>query len=289
MENAVDALKIAAAILIFITAIASSFSLFGIAKQTADSIITMRDRQAYLESAELDGGILYTSSSEIQKGEKETTLGVTTKGDRIVGIEDIISTVSRYSKEKYGVTIVEKATKKVLSRYDSNTEQIMSQWSSISKDTLEAEGGYLDQLNNNINTKGYGLDDLELFNLNTLEDLYKISLPGLSATYGIIWGNDEEIQKRIACDFKDGAVFEKKFNVGTPSEIVQTYTGKNLREKLEGRKIVEITNEIDNSKYLKQTDENGDKILDDEGNEIDSNLLQEYTMPTIEVIYIILD
>ena len=60
MENAADALKLAAAILIFILAIASSFSLFGKAKETADFIITMRDKQAYLEEATLDNGILYT-------------------------------------------------------------------------------------------------------------------------------------------------------------------------------------------------------------------------------------
>ena len=66
MENAVDAIKIASAILIFIIAFACSFSLFGTAKQTADSIITMRDKQAYLETAEEDvDGILYTSSSSI--------------------------------------------------------------------------------------------------------------------------------------------------------------------------------------------------------------------------------
>ena len=66
MENAVDALKMAAAILIFIIALATSFSIFGTAKETADSIITMRDKQAYLAAAELDNGILYTSSSAIQ-------------------------------------------------------------------------------------------------------------------------------------------------------------------------------------------------------------------------------
>lgn len=66
MENAVDALKMAAAILIFIIAIGSSFSLFGTAKQTADSIILMRNKQAYLEHEELEG-TLYTSSKNIRK------------------------------------------------------------------------------------------------------------------------------------------------------------------------------------------------------------------------------
>ena len=133
MENAVDALKIAAAILIFIIAIASSFSLFGVAKHTADSIITMRDRQSYLEAAELDGGILYTSATSIkgtneeltetEKQEESSIGGVTKNGDRIVGMEDVISTIYRYSTEKYGVTIVD-SDGVVKARYDSNTEQI---------------------------------------------------------------------------------------------------------------------------------------------------------------------
>ena len=95
MENAVNALKMAAAILIFIIAIATSFSLFGTAKQTADSIIGMRDKQAYLEAAEVDNGILYTSSSaiqgnteglteeqiEAQKTEQSKIAGLTKNGD----------------------------------------------------------------------------------------------------------------------------------------------------------------------------------------------------------------
>ena len=141
MENAVDALKIAAAALIFIIAISSSFSLFGTAKQTADSIVTMRDKQAYLDAAELDGGILYTSASEIKgedttadKGTKSSIGGVTINGDRIVTISDVISTIYRYSKEKYGVTIVDRDTKEVIVRYDSNTERVMSIWNSVSRE-----------------------------------------------------------------------------------------------------------------------------------------------------------
>ena len=107
MENAASALKMAGAILIFIIALATAFSLFGTTKQTADSIITMRDRQAYLESAEVDNGILYTSSSAISgsEDESETKFGVTTNGDRIVSVDDVVSTIYRYNKEKYGVTI----------------------------------------------------------------------------------------------------------------------------------------------------------------------------------------
>ena len=119
MENAADALKMAAAILIFIIAIASAFSLFGIAKQTADSIIKMRDKQAYLEAAELES-VLYTSSSAIAEGDKVSHMN--TKGDRIVGVEDVISTIYRYNKEKYGVTIVKQSDGTVIARYDTGTE-----------------------------------------------------------------------------------------------------------------------------------------------------------------------
>lgn len=287
MENAVDALKIAAAILIFIIAIASSFSLFGTAKQTADSIITMRDKQAYLTSAELDNGILYTSSSAIQGEdenieitEKSSIGGLTKNGDRIVKIDDIISTIQRYSKEKYGVTIVEK-NGTVIARFDSNTENIMRQWNNI-ESGLEDEGdnkGYITKLINNTTTDYV----TPKFSKDILEGLYEIDVTGNSKIKcGAPWyGNDEQIQRRINYDI----------NGGTYEYNGQTYEGKNLIEtyKLDEKTIVEVTNEIDQSTYLKQTDENGNPILDENGNSLDSDLLQQYDMPTIEIVYIILD
>lgn len=59
MENAADALKMAAAVLIFILAVASAFSVFGQAKKTADAIVDMRDSQKYLEAAEVDRNFVY--------------------------------------------------------------------------------------------------------------------------------------------------------------------------------------------------------------------------------------
>ena len=132
MENAVDALKMAAAALIFIIAIGTSFSIFGTAKQTADSIIGMRDKQAYLESASLDNGILYTSSTaiqgdttglteeqiEAQKKEESSIIGVTKNGDRVVKIDDVISTIYRYAIEAYAVTII-KEDGQILARFST--------------------------------------------------------------------------------------------------------------------------------------------------------------------------
>lgn len=101
-------------------------------------------------------------------------------------------------------------------------------------------------------------------NINTLVNIYGNS--------NIAWyGNDTEIQRRILHDIK-----------GTNYTYNgKTYTGKNLIKNLEGKTIVEVTNEIDNSTYLNDKDE--------EGNDIITNLLQQYKMPTVEIIYIILE
>lgn len=268
MENAVEALKMAAAVLIFIIAITTTFSIISTAKNTADSIITMRDKQAYLESADLDGGILYTSSSNI-KGETDVASigGVTTKGDRIVSVEDVVSTILRYHKEKYGVTIM-KSDGTIIARYDSNTDQVMTMWDDIKNEETKK---YIGELKKNTKTSYIGNNEP---NFDEIEELYKIAIEGEGTrTFGAPWyGNEEQIQIKIARDL-DGSIYT--YNR-------QTYTGKNLLNTLNNAgKIVEVTNEIDNSAYLEDTDKQGeDKTTD---------LLQQYEMPTIEIVYIILN
>jgi len=256
MENAIDALKMAAAILIFIIAIASSFSLFGTAKKTADSIISMKDKQAYLEAAELDNGILYTSSEAISGGKIS---GITTNGDRIVGTEDVFSTIYRYAKEKYGVTIVEDGT--VLVRFDSNTENFMSQYDSYQEIDVEK---YIKELNKNTYNVYIGEELFKYTNkeTNTLKEIFGDS--------NAVWyANEAEIQKRINADISGSEyIFNEK-----------TYEGKKLLNKLKDAQIIEVINEIDQSKYLIETNE--------EGENIETNLLQAYKMPTVEIIYII--
>ena len=257
MENAVDALKIASAVLIFILAIASSFSVIGIAKETADDIINMRDKQAYLKAAELDNGWFYTSTNAVKSGK---AVGVTTLGDRIVDYGDIISTIYRYAKEKYGVTIV-KEDGTVVARYDSNTEDIIRQYNNIDSglDTFE------EQLENNT-VNAYTASAPKF--VGKLTQIYEVDSTENKIICGAPWfGNDEEIQKRINADISGGTYSYNK----------QTYIGKNLFSEFEGKTIVEVTNEIDKSKYIK--DNNGQE----------TSLLETYNMPTIEIVYIILD
>lgn len=260
MENAAEALKMSAAVLIFIIAIATSFSIFGTAKQTSDSIITMRDKQAYLESAEVDNGILYTSSTAIKSG---TINGVNTNGDRLVKKEDVYSTIYRYAKEKYGVTIID-TNGKIYARFDSNTENVMRQYNRIERGLDD----YLGNLRKNLSTRYVGENEIKLTK-TIIENLYKIEINnGRTETCGAPWyGNNEQIKKRININI----------NGGTYENNGQKYEIKNvdcLKEILKGKKIIEVVNEIDQSKYLSDGEQKTD-------------LLQQYSMPTVEIIYII--
>ena len=268
MENAVEALKTAAAVLIFVIAITVSFTMFSKAKATADAIITSKDKQEYLEAAELDNGILYTSSEAISKaGDTETQSaisGMTTKGDRIVGIDDVISTIYRYYLEKYGVTII-KSNGEVIARFDSATESFVQSWTEEMQgtdnngNTLNAKElleKYEEQIKNNISNT-YISSGIIL----KLEDLYKISNKGIGAPW---YGTESEIIKRVNSDLA-GTNYIKNG---------QTYNGKGLKEQLENKKIIEVVNEIDTSEYIKD-------------GENTTSLLKEYQLPTIEVVYII--
>ena len=73
MENAVDALKIAFGILVFVIAITVSFTLFSQAKSTSDIVLYSSDKTNY-----------YTYQNS--------------NSDPIVGIDTIISELNRYAK-----------------------------------------------------------------------------------------------------------------------------------------------------------------------------------------------
>lgn len=263
MENVASALKMAGAILIFLIALASAFSLFGITKQTADAIIGMRDRQAYLEAAELDT-VLYMSSNKITQGLEGDSIssivtGLTTKGDRIVGVDDVISTIYRYNKEKYGITLV-KNDGTALARFDSSTESLIRQYDYIEEIKFKE---YAEKLERNTSTAYV----IPKFTDKELEKLYSIDVNGNSKIkYGAPWyGNENEIIQRINADISGVEYHNGQIK----------YQGKSIFSILQSaNKIVEVTNEIDQSKYL----------VDGENS---TNLLQQYQMPTVEIIYII--
>lgn len=84
MENAVDALKMAFAVIVFMTALSITIYMFTQAKTTSDLVLQASDVTEYMEYTVLD------ESAEI-------------KNDRIVGLETIIPTLYKYYKENYTV------------------------------------------------------------------------------------------------------------------------------------------------------------------------------------------
>ena len=82
MENAVDALKMAFAIFVFIMALSLTIYMFTMARETSDIVLQSSDVTALME---------YTEVSDMI-GE-----------DRIVGLETIIPTLYKYYKENYTV------------------------------------------------------------------------------------------------------------------------------------------------------------------------------------------
>ena len=89
MENAVDALKIAFALFVFIMALSITIFMFNMAKETGDIVLASSDVTAFMEYKKQDL--------------KET---IVKDGDRIVGLETIIPTLYKYYKERYTVVFM---------------------------------------------------------------------------------------------------------------------------------------------------------------------------------------
>lgn len=118
MENAVDALKIAFAVFIFVIALTLAFSVVGQARATSDTVLALNDKTSLYD---------YVDESESNAKTK----------DRIVGFETILPTIYRYAKEQYAVTILQ-ADGKPIVRYDLYTEGFMGNWDTILKEVRKA-------------------------------------------------------------------------------------------------------------------------------------------------------
>ena len=89
MENAVQALKMGAAIMVFTIALATTFMIFSQAREVSDAVFLATDKDTYME---------YIEGNRID--EMETSF------KRTVGLETIIPTLYKYYDEKYNVNII---------------------------------------------------------------------------------------------------------------------------------------------------------------------------------------
>lgn len=269
MENASQALRMGAAVIVFMLAISLFFHSFSSTKKASDSIIKIQDKQAYLESDGVEN-ILYKSDSGITAD----TTNYSSEGNRIVGIDSVISTIYKYDKEKFGVTIFDE-NGNLIARYDSSTESLMNNWNNILESYVDDKGTtrypkieFIDKLNLNLECRINGsvftpnINETDLTNLYTMEDSTTICAPW--------YGNHENIMKRINADITgeiDVVFYDKKYN-----GIGLYYTYRNA-------KFYEITKEIDTSEYY--------TVVNEDGSKSEIELLKEYHMPTVEIIYVL--
>lgn len=105
MENAVDALKMAFAVIVFVMALSISINMFTNARETADVVLHSSDITEYMQYQEAIQG---TES-------------------RIVGMETIVPTLYKYYKENYTV-IFRNSNGKYMTIYNTKTNSNL--WSS---------------------------------------------------------------------------------------------------------------------------------------------------------------
>lgn len=104
MENAVDALKNAAAVLVFVIALTIAFALLSQAKATSDIMLFASDKTNY-----------YTYSKDADDAE-----------GRIVGADVVISSLYRYYKESVVVRVYDK-NNTLIEEFNTETDGGLSQ------------------------------------------------------------------------------------------------------------------------------------------------------------------
>lgn len=100
MENAVRALEMAFAVMIFVIALTVTITSFSTARITSDLVLQRSDETTYYDYVDYTEGVGYTFPDG-------STYTYDTQGNRIVGLETIIPTVYKYSKERYRVEFYE--------------------------------------------------------------------------------------------------------------------------------------------------------------------------------------
>lgn len=240
MENAVNALKIAFAVLVFAIALTLTFNVVGQARVTSDMV---------LQAHEMEHTYEYITASDYN----------TTK-ERIVGFETIIPTIYRYAKEQYAVTIV--GTDSIpIARFDLYTEGFMGRWNEILKKREQNDEEAIEQYEE-VKER---LEKMRYVSVDDLNDLYAVTREGKTTTNNkkinaAPWAgsSDNEVIKRINCDmsgaeyvrnnviykgknlmqYKDKKFVEKFIEVQTSGETISD--GNNSLETIKGNYKLEI-------------------------------------------------
>ena len=212
MENAVDALKLAFAVLVFVIAFTVILTMFTQARETADIVLQSSDITEYMD---------YTEPDEILGG-------ITKTGEeRIVGLETIIPTLYKYYKENYTVLFLEDNGSKPRELYKTETKPEL--WSGHS--TADENDDYVNRYyteNDDLRICAFDVDDEtrrnepwvgsnEKFKEN-LDDF----LQGNNPTYGVSWADEGQ----VTYDYGEG--FIKEYDDKQFRESLGEYTYNDL-------------------------------------------------------------
>jgi hypothetical protein len=225
MENAVDAIKMGFAVLVFAIAITLTFSVIGQARATADAVFSTTDKTEFYD---------YATEGDYNAEEYRT-----------VSFETILPTIHRYAKEQYAVTIF-KSDGTPIVRYDLFTEGFMANWNETIKNLKSsnaaiqqsAQSTYnevmnrLEQVQSVVNKKlGTNVEIMDYIgNINTINSsnlLYSGKTDendGITVVSPWIGEPDTDTVDRIKADMS-GTNYVKDYN-GTTI----TYKGKNLKQ-----------------------------------------------------------
>lgn len=242
MENAVDAIKLGFALLVFAIAITLTFSVVGQARATADAVFAATDKTKFYEYATEDD--------------------YNTEVDRIVGYETILPAIHRYAKEQYAVTIFNEKGEPIV-RYDLYTEGFMANWnetiknlnSGNQKNKEDAKRTYNEvrarleqvqsvvnkELNTNVDIMEYIGNTSTIFtNYNKLLYYGNTDDSGDNITVVAPWMGepDTDTVNRIKADMIESGEYTKDYG-----SYKVTYYGKNLSQ-YENRKFKEKFIEI---------------------------------------------
>lgn len=108
MENSVEALKMAAAVLIFVLALTITISTFTLATQTLNKIFTAQDADQYVTVKDNEGNDIYLNFVNFDGGTRE------------VGVETIVPSIYRAYKENYSIYFFDSDGKALLLYEDVN-------------------------------------------------------------------------------------------------------------------------------------------------------------------------
>lgn len=188
MESAVEALKMGAAVLVFVMALSITMLTFSQARETSEIVLQSSDNQRYYDAIE------------------------TGTENRIVGFETVIPTIYKYDKERYKVTFRKGS-------YDATTDTVTIEgpleiYRTESNKSLWNEDYVNDYDGSTTSTSG---SELRICSFDIVEETQR-NEPWV--------GNATEIKKHLDAIFSGGEYELPQYNVGSGN--VLDYSGNPL-------------------------------------------------------------